>query len=530
MNKFGRVFLAASIALMFLPPCLAAENKTGAKNLFYRQIQDPSSSKNVGLTYSIELIRNGKIASVDSRFPFRSGDQLRFHVQANTDGYLYIAMKEGSKGDSAMLFPAEGSSEDNQVKAGQDIVVPAKGVLEFDNTPGKETVKLVFSQNKLEGDVSKYGRSVLITPKQGSQNISAQYLLEFASPTASDAQFQNKETPPAFAAEPALTVVSTDLTKPLNIDLVLSHSGKGEIASASPSSDITSRGGDDDNDSAGSTGANPRAASNSQSSIVTDKWALVIGISEFKDPKWNLMYPAKDAQDFANFLIKEGHFAPDHVKVLTDKNATRENILGAFGESWLPANVKPGDIALVYMATHGTSSMQDAKHFNYLVAYDTDPTHPFSTGIQLQELVKTIKHRLNDDANRLILVLDTCHSGAAEPGAKGLAAPTFDISDLVQGTGQLIIASAAANQTAHDSMRYKNGIFTKHFMDGLRQNKKLFDAFSYTQRKVAEESKSDFKHEQTPVIKDSEWKGSDVVLTVPPAQPRLPVEEKKASK
>ena len=578
MNKmsgvaFGVVLAATTVSLLHFPAAIAAQDKhgvsstppikgsskaagNGAKNLYYRQIQDPSQNTNFGLTYSIELTRDGKVAVVDSRFPFRSGDQLKFHVQSNTDGFLYIAMKEGSKGDSALLFPADASGENNQIKAGEDIVVPAKGVLEFDNNPGTETVKLIFSDKKIDGgDLSKYGRSVIITPKQRDQTLSAEYLLEFAQPNGEKADFQSSQKASAFAAEPALTVVSTNLEKPLSVDLILKHeagrgSGGTDLASSTSASDSTSSiasgGGNEGRGAFGVAGMQfppPSAGSGSMSArfpssstskksgkadaIVTDKWALVVGISEFKDPRWNLMYPAKDAQDFANFLIKEGHFAPDHVKVLTNKSATRENILGAFGEDWLPANVKPGDIALVYVATHGTSSTQDSKHLNYLVAYDTDPKHPYSTGIQLQELVKSIKQRLNEDANRLILVLDTCHSGAAEPGAKGLAAPTFDITDLVQGTGQLIIASAGANQTAHDSRRYKNGIFTKHFMDGLRTNKKLSDAFNYTQNRVAEEAKTDFHNDQVPVIKDAEWSGADVVLTVPPSQPRRPTDDTK---
>src|SRR6185369_9538657 len=33
---------------------------------------------------------------------------------------------------------------------------------------------------------------------------------------------------------------------------------------------------------------------------IKDKWALVIGISKFKDPTINLQYASKDAKDFAN--------------------------------------------------------------------------------------------------------------------------------------------------------------------------------------------------------------------------------------
>ncbi|MBZ0187929.1 MAG: caspase family protein, partial [Candidatus Obscuribacterales bacterium] len=69
---------------------------------------------------------------------------------------------------------------------------------------------------------------------------------------------------------------------------------------------------------------------------IKDKWALVVGISKFKEEKFNLKFAAKDAVDFARFLTQECSFASDHVLVLTDDKATRANVLGALGGKWLP--------------------------------------------------------------------------------------------------------------------------------------------------------------------------------------------------
>ncbi|HMO24351.1 MAG TPA: caspase family protein, partial [Candidatus Melainabacteria bacterium] len=44
---------------------------------------------------------------------------------------------------------------------------------------------------------------------------------------------------------------------------------------------------------------------------VKDKWAVVIGISKFKDGKINLRYPSKDAEDFCRYLTEEAGFAKD---------------------------------------------------------------------------------------------------------------------------------------------------------------------------------------------------------------------------
>ncbi|MFN8555049.1 MAG: caspase family protein, partial [Candidatus Obscuribacterales bacterium] len=60
---------------------------------------------------------------------------------------------------------------------------------------------------------------------------------------------------------------------------------------------------------------------------IRDKWALVVGISEFENPKLNLRYSAKDAADFASYLTNSAGFAPDHVKILLNKDATQRRIL-----------------------------------------------------------------------------------------------------------------------------------------------------------------------------------------------------------
>ena len=54
---------------------------------------------------------------------------------------------------------------------------------------------------------------------------------------------------------------------------------------------------------------------------VADKWAVVVGVSEFADKAINLKYAAKDAADFRTFLVDKCHFAPDHVRLLTNEQA-----------------------------------------------------------------------------------------------------------------------------------------------------------------------------------------------------------------
>lgn len=251
---------------------------------------------------------------------------------------------------------------------------------------------------------------------------------------------------------------------------------------------------------------------------VKDKWALVVGISKFQDSSINLKYAAKDASDFAKFLVSEANFAPDHVRVLLDEEATRENIISEFGDTWLPRVVQPDDLALIYVSSHGSPSSMDSEGVNYVVAHDTNKERLFATGISMQELTDLIKKRVHSD--RVVVILDACHSGSAKTAEKGLVRKAnFDAEQVAQGTGQLVICSSSPNQVSWESKHYPNGIFTHFLIESLRKNAKLKTAFDDLTERVQTEVLQDRGELQTPVLK-SRWTGSDLVLSAPPSKPR----------
>lgn len=259
---------------------------------------------------------------------------------------------------------------------------------------------------------------------------------------------------------------------------------------------------------------------------IKDKWALVIGISKFADSSINLKYAAKDAQDFKEYLVKEAKFAPDHVRLLIDEQATRENILANLGDKWLPRVANPDDLVLIYVSSHGSPSKVDLQGANYLVAHNTDKNSLYATGVNMQNLVKMIKDRVHSD--RIVLMMDACHSGAANTAGKGIfRIGNYSADELAQGSGQLVICSSEPTQTSWESKRYQNGVFTHYLLEGLRQNggmNKLGQAFKHMQEKVQEEVLRDRGELQRPLLK-SKWVGDDLILGASPVAPRVGMEE-----
>lgn len=125
------------------------KKENGAKDLFYKQMSRQSEQLNTGVQYWIELRRNNECSKVNNKFEFKSGDRIKFHVKANISGFAYVVLKEGSKGEHAVLFPDSKMPDDNRIKAGIDYAIPGDGYLMFDSEPGSEKLILVVSRTPI---------------------------------------------------------------------------------------------------------------------------------------------------------------------------------------------------------------------------------------------------------------------------------------------------------------------------------------------------------------------------------------------
>lgn len=251
---------------------------------------------------------------------------------------------------------------------------------------------------------------------------------------------------------------------------------------------------------------------------VHDKWALVIGVSNFKDSAINLKYASKDAVDFKNYLINQAKFAPDHVKLLTDKDATRENIVKQIGDAWLGRLANRDDLVTIYISSHASQSKDEAGGINFLVAHDTEPDALVSTGIPMQWLSQIIKEQVH--SNRVVLILDVCHAGSVNAGAKGLIRVTP--VDMPMGEGQMLMSSCAPDQISWESTSYPNSVFTYKLLETLKTNQQLdlTKAFDQLRSEVESEVLRERGKLQTPVLHSKGWVGPAPVLSAPPQKPR----------
>ena len=244
---------------------------------------------------------------------------------------------------------------------------------------------------------------------------------------------------------------------------------------------------------------------------VRQKWAVVVGISKFRDSRLNSDFAlGKTAKDFYKYLVDPhgGRFRADHVRILTDEDATQQNINRSFGEDCLGELVGPDDLVLVYIATRAFPTTDGN---SYLCAYNCQMDNIYGTCLSIESLMQSLKKTVRSD--RILLILESAYSGAASLASESKSSMNkfnFDPDSIRTGRGLIILSSSRADQRSWQDIFSQNLIRALKEKDGLIT---LEEAFLKTQ----EQTEIDSIHsiyagrKQTPVMK-SDWKGNDLII------------------
>ncbi len=218
---------------------------------------------------------------------------------------------------------------------------------------------------------------------------------------------------------------------------------------------------------------------------VQQKWALVVGISQFQDPLIPVLhYTTDDAKSFAAELVDPniGRFPPDHVLLLTDSQATTVAIKEALNKIARLAGYN--DEVVIYVATHGSPRSMDVAGANYIVTYDTkfetdrqvDEDALYATALPMVQLANAVATRVK--ALRTVVILDTCFSGGAIDNESkvmvsgiGNAAPAQKTLDrMAEGTGRIVLAAASEKEESLESPTLQHGYFTYFLLQALKKD------------------------------------------------------------
>ncbi len=257
-----------------------------------------------------------------------------------------------------------------------------------------------------------------------------------------------------------------------------------------------------------------KAADASLSGAPQNKWALVVGVGKFTDPKLPVLSSASDARELDDVLLdkKIGRFPDGNVQMLLDDHATVQNIRKGIG--WLRQNAKANDLVLVYFASHGLKRQEDPNGVSYIAAYDSDLSTPatrYATSIQMVDLVVDLTRELQ--AMRVVLILDTCFSGDAGSAAGQDSVQELSVSREASfsealrifraGAGRAVLTAGTADQESYQSATLGHGFFTYFIMKALRDSSGRIPLSALYQQVKAETENAVSKElgkKQTPLL------------------------------
>jgi len=260
-------------------------------------------------------------------------------------------------------------------------------------------------------------------------------------------------------------------------------------------------------------------------------WAIIVGVNQYKNGINSLAMCVNDAKAVANALVQTGIFASDHVILMTDDSPpefqpTSINVERVI--KTVATQAKPED--LVYFSFSGHGDWDESKQDSMLITSDGNPQNLERTtlyGSTLQKLFSGIQ------AEKLIVVLDACHSGGIQvKGSKSTKSagqiPDVFFEKFTNSKGQITVRSCAFNEVSWESSDLGHGLFTYHLvaaLSGAADRDKdgiatLSELRQYVSEKVPPDAMAKFGETQTPSFTSGGLLGEvgDIPLTVIPAQ------------
>lgn len=222
-------------------------------------------------------------------------------------------------------------------------------------------------------------------------------------------------------------------------------------------------------------------------------YVLTIGVSDYADPRMNLRYANRDAEEIARaFAAQSGKlFDEVQTKVLVDSMATNDNIFRSI-KTFL-GRASKDDMVLIFMAGHGVQDQITNTY--YFVPHNANNDNLISQGTSMQQFEEAIKRlQFTTGITKLMFWLDTCHAGAAgqQVAMRGMNVGEDLSQALKHASGHYVLSASKATEKSIEKEEWGHGAFTYSLLRGLKGEAAdpatgavwLSDLFSYVSREV----------------------------------------------
>ncbi|WP_422371304.1 OmpA family protein [Hoeflea sp.] len=189
-------------------------------------------------------------------------------------------------------------------------------------------------------------------------------------------------------------------------------------------------------------------------------WFFGVGVSDYEKSSQNLNFAHRDAEELSRLLKAQegGLFDTVNTRIILNSEATERNVRVQMNEFLDQA--APEDTIVLFLAGHGVT---DEEQELYFITHEADLKKPY-TGMSVDRFRNYLENRpLNQNA---LLLLDICHSGAAE----GRVVADDAVQNLTEGTGAVVFASSSGSEQSFEDESFGggHGAFTAALLEGLR--------------------------------------------------------------
>ncbi|MEM2104020.1 MAG: caspase family protein [Candidatus Bathyarchaeia archaeon] len=176
-----------------------------------------------------------------------------------------------------------------------------------------------------------------------------------------------------------------------------------------------------------------------------DKWAIVIGISDYNGDGNDLEYADDDASDFYKTLISVYGYSKKKIALLTNEKATRNNIVSAICS--LKESVSSDDEVVFFYSGHGSRGKANDGD-NEII---DEAIVPWECTVQSLiwdgELAEMFS---NFATSRIIFIFDSCYAGG--------------MTDL-KARGRIVVMACSESGLSYEFESVQNGQFTYYLVE-----------------------------------------------------------------
>jgi len=236
-------------------------------------------------------------------------------------------------------------------------------------------------------------------------------------------------------------------------------------------------------------------------------YALVVGISNYADPKLNLKAARKDAEDIYELLTdgERGRVDPDNVFFVLDEQATRAAIERKLADLSEAIKETPGSRVIFYFSGHGEQGSILQERGGYLCPYDVKLDNLPETALSTEQLQNAFGKLLTLGVEELVILFDCCYAGSVVD---------FSLPNL-PSKSVAVLASCQADQKSYGrDTTSGHSLFTECLLEALagintpatELMTRVTHVIEYLGREVqkrAAEGKKEQKPEITLVLRDN---------------------------